>query len=192
MKRIHTILAGSFIGLLLYKWWASKNEKTSSSAAALTTTTAAPNVRPAPGEVFKLNAASRISSASAPLSATSLHSQMMAALRQDATTAAKAPAPAPRSGPEQLSGDIMAEPGASYQATVVVHAPASWMANVDKVRRYAEGEGFTNVRVSTSAPAGWLGAHGDYHVSATYTGEPKVFERSHGGGQVQITDAWRV
>lgn len=169
MKPLHLALAG-VAGLVLYKWLASPKTET---AAAPAPSPALPNVK-----VFSNKASF-------------MYPGRAAAYFNPPAAPAPAPAVAAE-GPGQISGTLVAKPGTSYQATVVVHAPASWLANAEKVKRYAEGEGFSNVSVSTKPPPGWLGARGDYHVSATYSAEPKVFERSHGGGQVQITDVWRV
>lgn len=93
-------------------------------------------------------------------------------------------------GPRQLS-TLALVPGRFYRAVVTVKAPLSWLATEGKVRDHAVKQGFTGVSVSSKAPPGWPGGiRGDYYVSGTYGGAPKVFERSHGGGQVQIVDGW--
>lgn len=104
------------------------------------------------------------------------------------------PGPATRSGPVQLAaGPLVAQPGARYQATVEVNAPASWLATVSKVRSAAEGKGFRDVVVTDARPGGWYSsAKGDYYVAATYAGQPQVLDRTYGGGQVKILDVWQI
>lgn len=92
--------------------------------------------------------------------------------------------------PRQLS-TLSLFPGRLYRAVVNVSAPMSWLASVNKVREHAMKAGFSNVSVSEGRPANWPGGiTGDYYVSGVYQGAPKVFERSHGGGQVKIVDGW--
>lgn len=108
------------------------------------------------------------------------------------TPPAEAPPPPVVVLPRQMS-DMSVEPGHNYRAVVTVHAPISWIANVDKVRREAEKQGFQNVDVQTHRPAGFPGnASGDYFVSASYGGNAQTMARSYASGQVSISDAWEV
>lgn len=102
------------------------------------------------------------------------------------------PTPAISQPPHQLPpGAVSVVPGARYLATVNVSFPLSILASASKVATQAQGQGFTNVAVTTSKPVGWPGASGDYYVTATYAGPPKFLDRSAAGGQVTVTDAWQ-
>ena len=110
---------------------------------------------------------------------------------QAPATSFAVPATAP-AGPRQLPpGPVQAIPGALYRATVNVSFPLSIAASASKVSSEAQKQGFTGVSVSSSKPAGWFGSSGDYYVSGTYVGQPKVVDRSAAGGQVKIIDVWQ-
>lgn len=88
-------------------------------------------------------------------------------------------------------GPVQVSPGILYRATVNVSFPLSIAASTSKATAEAQKQGFTNVSVTTSPPAGWPGAKGDYYVTAVYSGQPRFIDRSAAGGQVKVTDVWR-
>jgi hypothetical protein len=105
---------------------------------------------------------------------------------------AAAAVPVPASFPlVRLSSPLVsARKGPLYRVTVVVHFPASMAANADKVAQNARDHGFSDAVASTSPPAGWPGARGDYYVTGHYFRDPTDMARSYASGQVQIADAW--
>jgi len=109
-----------------------------------------------------------------------------------ATSVGPQPPPPPAAGPLQApSGPIQVTPGVLYRATVNVSFPLSIAASPSKASAEAQKQGFTNVAVRQSKPAGWPGASGDYYVTAVYSGQPRFIDRSAAGGQVKVTDVWQ-
>jgi len=103
-----------------------------------------------------------------------------------------APTPIPIVAAHVISGPLVAENGRLYRATVDISAPASWIADTDKVHNQAIKAGFTDVSVQKGRkPAGWPGSQsGDYYVTGIYSGSQKTMARSYLGGEVSIVEVW--
>jgi len=102
------------------------------------------------------------------------------------------PPPPAVQAPRQVSDSPLSpEPGHLYRVVVNVNFPASLAAGVSDVKRQAEKNGFQDVVVAKTKPAGWPGSvNGDYYVTATYAGGPASLARSYLGGEVSIKDVW--
>jgi len=100
--------------------------------------------------------------------------------------------PAPPAAPRQIQDSTLAPvAGRMYRVVVNVNFPASLAAGVSDVKSQAEKNGFQNVVVSKTMPAGWPGGvTGDYYVTAIYAGGPVDMARSYLGGEVVIKDVW--
>lgn len=73
-------------------------------------------------------------------------------------------------------GQIRIDRG-SYVANVDVPFPASIVATPSVIKQGLEDKGFSNVRVSESAPSNWpLSSDGDYFVTASWQNSAKVFD----------------
>jgi hypothetical protein len=97
--------------------------------------------------------------------------------------------------PETILGNLTAVPGSLYRAAVMVFGSAAAAASPEKIQKYAEGEGFQEVHVSTAMPPGWPGAVlADYYVTGIFAGsQPKQFPREHNVflGSVKLVDAFK-
>ena len=106
------------------------------------------------------------------------------------------PVPTPTQGPLHLiSAELPLVPGSRYAAAVSLSGfLIRTLATVDKVRREAENQGFSNVVVTQGEPPPGSPplSSADYFVLGTYQGAPKSLGRDQGGGAVHIADAWKL
>lgn len=97
--------------------------------------------------------------------------------------------------PEAVLGNLTAVPGSLYRAAVMVFGSAAAAASPEKIQRYAEGEGFQEVHVSTAMPPGWPGkVLADYYVTGIFAApQSKQFPREHNVflGSVKLVDVFK-
>ncbi len=100
--------------------------------------------------------------------------------------------PTPPVTPSRLAEPFSLVPGARYVAAINVSFPLSAATSASDVAKEAHGLGFADATATRQRPSSPAIAAGDYYITATYSGPPRVFPRSNARGLVTIQDAWRI